>query len=209
MYSDEGGYLRDGGEEGALYAEEEGDLYAEYNYEDEEEMPYEEDEDMYPLDGTMSEEQEPPYTPTPTSTAPTLVPPSDSALTTRPPLEKQASLHQQQPTNDLLHPPSTGTGQLSVRQEDQLHPFPTDSSTIPFTPAQTDLSTPTTHTPSAVPQPPTPDTEPLEPEPKPEPLQVEPQASEQTPERKSSLPAPEEKPEEPPVPRSVHSIIHY
>ncbi|XP_056894289.1 protein unc-13 homolog A isoform X3 [Takifugu flavidus] len=200
MYSDEGGYLRDGGEEGALYAEEEGDLYAEYNYEDEEEMPYEEDEDMYPLDGTMSEEQEPPYTPTPTSTAPTLVPPSDSALTTRPPLEKQASLHQQQPTHDHLHPPSMGTGQLPVKQEDQLHPFPTDSSTIPFTPAQTDLSTPTTHTPAAVPQPPTPDTEPPEPEPKPEPLQVEPQALEQTPEGKSSPPAPEEKPEEPPVP---------
>lgn len=208
MYSDEGGYLRDGGEEGALYAEEEGDLYAEYNYEDEEEMPYEEDEDMYPLDGTMSEEQEPPYTPTPTNTAPTLVPPSDSALTTRPPLEKQASLHQQQPTNDHLHPPSTGTGQLPVRQEDQLHPFPTDSSTTPFTPAQTDLSTPTTHTPAPVQQPPTPDTEPLEPEPKPEPLQVEPQALEQTPEGKSSLPAPVEKPEEPPVLRSVHSIIH-
>uniref|UniRef100_A0A3Q1EHF4 Protein unc-13 homolog A-like n=1 Tax=Acanthochromis polyacanthus TaxID=80966 RepID=A0A3Q1EHF4_9TELE len=56
VYSDEGGYLKDGGEEGALYDEEEGDMYAEegeYNYEDEEEMPYEEDEDMYPLDGTL------------------------------------------------------------------------------------------------------------------------------------------------------------
>uniref|UniRef100_A0A3P8SEW0 Unc-13 homolog A (C. elegans) n=1 Tax=Amphiprion percula TaxID=161767 RepID=A0A3P8SEW0_AMPPE len=52
VYSDEGGYLKDGGEEGALYDEEEGEIYAEegaYNYEDEEEMPYEEDEDMYPL----------------------------------------------------------------------------------------------------------------------------------------------------------------
>uniref|UniRef100_A0A3B5B8P8 Unc-13 homolog A n=1 Tax=Stegastes partitus TaxID=144197 RepID=A0A3B5B8P8_9TELE len=42
VYSDEGGYLKDGGEEGALYDEEEGDMYAEegeYNYEDEEEMP--------------------------------------------------------------------------------------------------------------------------------------------------------------------------
>uniref|UniRef100_A0A7N6ADK5 Unc-13 homolog A (C. elegans) n=1 Tax=Anabas testudineus TaxID=64144 RepID=A0A7N6ADK5_ANATE len=76
IYSDEGGYLKDGGEEGALYDEEEGDMYGEegeYNYEDEEEMPYEEDEDMYPLDGTLSEDQEPPYTPTPTSTAPTLM----------------------------------------------------------------------------------------------------------------------------------------
>uniref|UniRef100_A0A4W6C4H0 Unc-13 homolog A (C. elegans) n=1 Tax=Lates calcarifer TaxID=8187 RepID=A0A4W6C4H0_LATCA len=62
VYSDEGGYLKDGGEEGALYDEDEGDMYGEegeYNYEDEEEMPYEEDEDMYPLDGTLSEDQEP------------------------------------------------------------------------------------------------------------------------------------------------------
>uniref|UniRef100_A0A3Q3FVV4 Unc-13 homolog A (C. elegans) n=1 Tax=Labrus bergylta TaxID=56723 RepID=A0A3Q3FVV4_9LABR len=56
VYSDDGGYLKDGGEEGALYAEEEGDMYreeGEYNYEDEEEMPYEEDEDMYQLDGSL------------------------------------------------------------------------------------------------------------------------------------------------------------
>uniref|UniRef100_A0A8C3A1V7 Unc-13 homolog A (C. elegans) n=1 Tax=Cyclopterus lumpus TaxID=8103 RepID=A0A8C3A1V7_CYCLU len=41
VYSDEGGYLKDGGEEGALYAEVEGHLYGEggeYNYEDEEEV---------------------------------------------------------------------------------------------------------------------------------------------------------------------------
>uniref|UniRef100_A0A4W6C568 Unc-13 homolog A (C. elegans) n=1 Tax=Lates calcarifer TaxID=8187 RepID=A0A4W6C568_LATCA len=51
VYSDEGGYLKDGGEEGALYDEDEGDMYGEegeYNYEDEEEMPYEEDEDIFP-----------------------------------------------------------------------------------------------------------------------------------------------------------------
>ena len=45
IYSDDGAYLKDGGEEGALYDEEEGDIYGEegeYNYEDEEEMPYEE-----------------------------------------------------------------------------------------------------------------------------------------------------------------------
>uniref|UniRef100_A0A674EHF9 Protein unc-13 homolog A-like n=1 Tax=Salmo trutta TaxID=8032 RepID=A0A674EHF9_SALTR len=77
VYSDEGGYVKDGGEEGAIYVEEEGELYepeegeGEYNYEGEEEMIYE-DEDLYPLDGTLSEDQEPPYTPTPTSTAPTV-----------------------------------------------------------------------------------------------------------------------------------------
>lgn len=203
MYSDDGGYLRDGGEEGALYVEEEGDMYGEdgeYNYEEEEEMPYEEDEEMYPLDGTLSEDQEPPYTPTPTSTAPTLMPPSDGALPTRPPLEKQASLHQQQPAHDL-HPPSMGTGQLPATQEDQLHLFPTDSSKIPFTPTQNDLPTPTAHTPPAALQSPSPDAEPQEPEPKAEPLEVEPQPIEEASEGKSSLPAPGEKPEEPPVPR--------
>uniref|UniRef100_A0A674EKK2 Protein unc-13 homolog A-like n=1 Tax=Salmo trutta TaxID=8032 RepID=A0A674EKK2_SALTR len=77
--------------EGELYEPEEGE--GEYNYEGEEEMIYE-DEDLYPLDGTLSEDQEPPYTPTPTSTAPTLAP---EASITRPPLEKQASLREQQP----------------------------------------------------------------------------------------------------------------
>ncbi|KAL0160250.1 hypothetical protein M9458_043975, partial [Cirrhinus mrigala] len=97
VYSDDGEYNKDGGEEGALYDEEDGEIYEqeEYPYEEEEEgMVYEEDEDLYPLDGTLSEEQEPPYTPTPTSTAPTLAP---EAPTSRPPLEKQASMHQQQP----------------------------------------------------------------------------------------------------------------
>ncbi|AWP11130.1 putative protein unc-13 -like A-like [Scophthalmus maximus] len=110
VYSDEGGYVKDGGEEGALYNENEGDIYdgeVEYNYEDEEEMPYEEDEDMYPLDGTLTEFQEPPYTPTPTSTAPTQMPPSDDQSSPRPPLEKQASLHQQHPAHDQLQPQGT------------------------------------------------------------------------------------------------------
>ncbi|XP_077082571.1 protein unc-13 homolog A isoform X2 [Siphateles boraxobius] len=98
VYSDDGEYNKDGGEEGALYDEEDGEIYqqeeGEYPYEEEEEgMVYEVDEDLYPLDGTLSEEQEPPYTPTPTSTAPTLAP----EATSRPPLEKQASMHQQQP----------------------------------------------------------------------------------------------------------------
>lgn len=213
MYSDEGGYLRDGGEEEALYAEEERDMYGEvgdYNYEDEEEMPYEEDENMYPLDGTLSEDQEPPYTPTPTSTAPTLMPPSDSALSTRPPLEKQTSLHQQQSAHDHLLPPTMATDQLPVSQEDQLQLFPTDSSKIPFPPTQTDLSTPTTHTPAAIQLIPLSDTESQEPktkpEPKPEPLQVEPQPLEQVPEGENSLSAPDEKPEEPPVPRWALSM---
>nr|XP_009294562.1 protein unc-13 homolog A isoform X3 [Danio rerio] len=103
VYSDDGEYNKDGGEEGALY-DEEGEIYeqdeGEYPYEEEEEgMVYEEDEDLYPLDGTLSEEQEPPYTPTPTSTAPTLAP---DALTSRPPLEKQASMHQQQPPQSQI-----------------------------------------------------------------------------------------------------------
>ncbi|XP_039550918.1 protein unc-13 homolog A isoform X4 [Pimephales promelas] len=95
IYSDDGEYNKDGGEEGALYDEEEGEIYqqeeGEYPYEEEVEgMVYEVDEDLYPLDGTLSEEQEPPYTPTPTSTAPTLAP----EVTSRPPLEKQASVQQ-------------------------------------------------------------------------------------------------------------------
>ncbi|XP_026054744.1 protein unc-13 homolog A-like [Carassius auratus] len=99
VYSDDGEYNKDGGEEGALYDEEDGEIYEqeqrEFPYEEEEEgMVYEEDGDLYPLDGTLSEEQEPPYTPTPTSTAPALAP---EAPTSRPPLEKQASIHQQQP----------------------------------------------------------------------------------------------------------------
>ncbi|XP_016298115.1 protein unc-13 homolog A-like isoform X1 [Sinocyclocheilus anshuiensis] len=98
VYSDDGEYNKDGGEEGALYDEEDGEIYeqeeGEYPYEKEEEgRVYEEDENLYPLDGTLSEEQEPPYTPTPTSTAPMLAP---EAPTSRPPLEKQASMHQQQ-----------------------------------------------------------------------------------------------------------------
>lgn len=94
QYSDEGGYSKDGGEEAALYEEEDGGLYdgeEEGLYEDEE-MMYD-DEDLYNLDGTLSEDMEPPFTPTPTSTAP----PSLDVTSSRPPLEKQPSLHQQQP----------------------------------------------------------------------------------------------------------------
>ncbi|XP_051550336.1 protein unc-13 homolog A-like [Myxocyprinus asiaticus] len=99
VYSDDGEFNKDGGKEGALYNEKKGQIYeqeeGEYPYEEEEEgMVYEDDKGLYLLDGTLSEEQEPPYTPTPTNTAPALVP---EAPTSRPPLEKQASMHQQQP----------------------------------------------------------------------------------------------------------------
>uniref|UniRef100_A0A8K9Y5F1 Unc-13 homolog A n=1 Tax=Oncorhynchus mykiss TaxID=8022 RepID=A0A8K9Y5F1_ONCMY len=68
-YSDEGGYSKDGGEEGALYEEDDGGLYEEEGtYEGEEGEIY--DDEDYPLDGTLSEDMEVPYTPTPTSTAP-------------------------------------------------------------------------------------------------------------------------------------------
>ncbi|XP_060796648.1 protein unc-13 homolog A [Neoarius graeffei] len=99
VYSDEGSYVKDGGEEGALYEDEDGDLYeqeeGDYPYEEEEGMGFEEDEELYPLDGTLSEEQEPPYTPTPTSGAPLLA--RETSSFSRPPLEKQTSLHQRQP----------------------------------------------------------------------------------------------------------------
>lgn len=204
VYSDEGGYLKDGGEEGALYAEEEGEMYAEegeYNYEDEEEMPYEEDEDMYPLDGTLSEDQQLPYMPTPTSTAPTLIPPSDGLSSARPPLEKQASLHQQRPAQDQLQPPSTAPGLPPVKQDDKLPPFSTESTKPPFAPTHPALSTPAVSTPMSSSQVPAPDTKTLEPEPKSEVLLEEPHPPEILPAAESVPPAPEEKIEEPPVPR--------
>lgn len=204
IYSDEGGYLKDGGEEGALYDEEEGGMYGdegEYNYEDEEEMPYEEDEDMYPLDGT--EDQEPPYTPTPTSGAVSaggwaLMPTTNGLSSVRPPLEKQPSLHQQRPAHDQLQPPSDAPALVS--QDDKLPPFNLDSTKSPFTPTQPDLSTTTTSTPTTTSQVPAPDSKLLEPEPRSEVPLEERQPPEQPPAAESGPPAPEEKPEEPPVP---------
>ncbi|XP_078115350.1 protein unc-13 homolog A isoform X2 [Sander vitreus] len=201
IYSDEGGYLKDGGEEGALYAEEEGDVYreeGEYIYADEEEMPFEEDEDTYPLDGTLGEDQEPPYTPTPTSTAPPLMPPSDGLSSTRPPLEKQASLHQQRPASDQLPPASTAPSLPPVTHNDTLPPFSAESTKPPFAPTQPALSTTTTSTPTATLQVPAPDTGPLEPEPKFDVPLEEPQTPEQPPVAKSVPPASEERTEEPP-----------
>ncbi len=204
VYSDEGGYLKDGGEEGALYAEEEGDMYeedGEYNYEDEEEMPYEQDDDMYPLEGTLSEDQEPPYTPTPTSTAPTLMPPSDGLSSSRPPLEKQTSLHQQRPAHDELQPPSAAPGPPTVTQDNKLPPFSAESSKPPFASTQPALSTTTTSTTVTTTQALAPDVEPLQPEPKSEMLPEEPPPPEQHSTAESVPPAPEEKTEEPPPPR--------
>lgn len=66
------------------------------------------DEDMYNLDGTLSEDMEPPFTPTPTSTTPK----SLDVPSSRPPLEKQSSFHQQQPpnqTSNQAQPTPSGT----------------------------------------------------------------------------------------------------
>lgn len=101
-YSDEADYSKDGGEEVALYEEEDGELY-----EGEEEGLYEDDEIMYDdedynMDGTLSEDMEPPFTPTPTSTAPTAL----DVPASKPPLEKQPSLHQQQHPAQAANQPS-------------------------------------------------------------------------------------------------------
>ncbi|KAA0718506.1 Protein unc-13 -like protein A [Triplophysa tibetana] len=101
-YSDECAYSKDGGEEEALYEEEDGDLYGEEvdMYEGEEDFNYE-DEDLYPLNRTLSEDEEPPFTPTPTGAGSTLI-----ATSSRPPLEKQTSLHQHQQTQPQSQPPN-------------------------------------------------------------------------------------------------------
>ncbi|XP_028299724.1 protein unc-13 homolog A isoform X2 [Gouania willdenowi] len=198
IYSDEGGYLKDGGEEGALYDDEEGDAYAEereYHYEDEDGLRYE--EDMYPLETGLKEPQEPQYTPTPTSTAPSLMPPSDGLSSTRPPLEKQPSLHQQQPAHDQLLAPTSDHALPPVSQNNTASSFPPDSTKPLFVPSQQDLSG--TATPTATSQVPAQQSKPFEPEPKSETLLEEPRPLEQ-PAAESAPPAPEEKPEEPPVP---------
>ncbi|XP_067086458.1 protein unc-13 homolog A [Osmerus mordax] len=134
VYSDEGGYVKDGGEEGAIY-EGEGAVYGGvvgvYHYEDEEELPYEEDEDLYPLEGALSEDQEAPYTPTPPTA---LAPPEGASV--RPPFEKQASLHQRVP------PQSQAQDQLpSLDTNSQEQPPQTTAPTMPiFTPKQPPLA---------------------------------------------------------------------
>ncbi|XP_033837977.1 protein unc-13 homolog A-like [Periophthalmus magnuspinnatus] len=152
-YSDEGGYSKDGGEDTALYEEEDGELYEEGLYEDDEIMY--DDEDLYNLDGTLSEDMEPPFTPTPTSTAP----PSLDVPSTRPPLEKQSSINQQQPptqppnqTSNQAHPPNmpptTQPNQAATQppKQPQAPPQPAPSATSffsmakPFTSAVTGLA---------------------------------------------------------------------
>ncbi|XP_034149593.1 protein unc-13 homolog A isoform X11 [Esox lucius] len=160
VYSDDGGYVKDGGEEEAIYDDEEGELYepedGEYRYGEEEEMVYEEDEDIYPLEGTLSEDQELPYTPI--STASTLAPEAPIA---RPPLEKQASLREQQPQPPTLASSSPeATTQAETTPPIQA-PVTTTSTKPPFTPmihpslAQPQI--PTAQTPA--PQTPAPETQ--------------------------------------------------
>lgn len=147
-YSDECGYSKDGGEEAALYEEDDGGLYEgeeEGLYEDEE-MMYD-DEDLYNLDGTLSEDMEPPFTPTPTSAAPPVLDVPGS----RPPLEKQPSLHQQQPPTQTpnqaasqAHPPGmAATAQPPSSQQTaqppkqpQTQPQPAPSATSFFSMAK-------------------------------------------------------------------------
>lgn len=144
-YSDEGGYSKDGGEEAALYEEDDGALYEGEEgglYEDEEIM-YDED-DLYNLDGTLSEDMEPPFTPTPTSTAPTTL----DVPSSRPPLEKQSSLHQQQPASQptnqtsnqsrapgVTQPPS-GQPTAQAPKPPQTQPQPAPSATSFFSMAK-------------------------------------------------------------------------
>lgn len=134
----------------ALYEEDDVGLYGgeeEGLYEDEE-MMYD-DEDLYNLDGTLSEDMEPPFTPTPTSTAP----PALDVPSSRPPLEKQPSLHQQQPpaqppnqTSNQSHhsgmvpsaqPPSCQpTAQPPKQPQPQAQPQPAPSATSFFSMAK-------------------------------------------------------------------------
>ncbi|KAK7889648.1 hypothetical protein WMY93_025208 [Mugilogobius chulae] len=195
IYSDEGGYIKDGGEGGALY--DEGDIYGEegdYNYE---EMAYEEDEEMYPINTTFTED----HTATPTSTAQTLMPPSDGLSSTRPPLEKQPSLHQRRPSQEQVQPQSTSTGLPQVTKEDTMPPFTSDTSKSMFTTTQSDLGTTTitTTTTAVTLEVPAVDNKHVEAESRLEVPLEESQPPEKPPEPESAPPTTEEKPEERPV----------
>ncbi|MEQ2197775.1 hypothetical protein XENOCAPTIV_003057, partial [Xenoophorus captivus] len=200
VYSDEGGYLKDGGEEGTLYDEEEGDIYSEerqYNFEDEEELRYG-DEDMYPLADKQSQDKESTYIQMPPGSAPTLMPPSDGLSSTRPPLEKQASLHQQRLAQDQTQSPRAALELPPVTQDSML---PSDVSIKPsFAPSQQQMSVTTTSTPTIPSQVPPQDTKPQEPQPISETPLEEPHPLEQPPAADTVQPAPEEKTEEAPVP---------
>eukprot|EP00063_Salmo_salar_P050411 XP_014025246.1 PREDICTED: protein unc-13 homolog A-like isoform X4 [Salmo salar] len=150
VYSDEGGYIKDDKEEGELYKPKDGE--GEYDYEGEEEMVYEEDEDLYPLDSTLSEELH--YTPSPTSTASTLAPKASIA---RPPLEKQASLREQQPQPPTLAPSSLAP----TTQAHSMLPFQLPVTTASTKPTFTPMIHPSLIQPPApTTQPPAPDTQP-------------------------------------------------
>ncbi|KAM4575010.1 protein unc-13 homolog A [Fundulus diaphanus] len=201
-YSDDGGYLKDGGEEGALFDEEEGEIYAEegqYNYEDEEETRYRA-EDMFPPGDKQSQDKEATNTTAPPSSAPTLMPPSDGLSSTRPPLEKQASLHQQRLAQDQTQSPSAALELPPVSQDSALPFDATDSIKPSFAPSQQQTSVTTTSTPTIPCQVPPQDTKPQEPEPKSETPVEELLPFEQPPAAETVQPAPEEKPEEVPVP---------
>ncbi|XP_077573303.1 protein unc-13 homolog A isoform X1 [Stigmatopora nigra] len=198
IYSDEESYVKDGTEDGVLYDDEECDIYEEepaYDYENEEEMPYEEEKDIYPIDGALNEEQEEPNTPA--SMAATLPPPSDNISSSRPPLEKQPSLHQQQPSSQLQ---TSSTG--PPKWDDPLLPFMPDPTLAPpqqdsFTPAAITIdSTPAISTVLEIPDP---DVNFQELEAKPELLLDEVLPPEQLPPEEIISPPPEAKTEEPPV----------
>lgn len=142
-YSDEGGYSKDGGEEAALYEEEDGGLYEveeEGLYEDEDLMY--DDDDLYNLDGNLSEDLEPPFTPTPTSTAP----PALDVPSSRPPLEKQPSVHEKpppaQPANQVSSqgPPAGVAPTAQLPPGHQTSPAPKQPPPPPQTQAQTAAS---------------------------------------------------------------------
>ncbi|KAM6963402.1 protein unc-13 homolog A [Aplochiton taeniatus] len=225
VYSDDAGYIKEEGEDGAPYHEGEVELYqgqgeeGQYKEYYEEEMPYEEEEeeDMYPLDGTCSEDQVAPYTPTPTGTAPTLTPPMEELSSSRPPLEKQASLHQQQqplpgpapetlaesapPTLSPTQPPSSTAFTKPLFTPTQ--PPSSTAFTKPlFTPSQPGLST--------VPFPPkvpSPESLPPEPDALPDLSLEEPLSPEPLPPVESPPATAEEKPEEPLVPTFKREIM--
>ncbi|KAJ7993040.1 hypothetical protein DPEC_G00268310 [Dallia pectoralis] len=134
VYSDEGGYVKDGGEEEAIFDEDdEGEPYepedGEYHYGEEEEMAYEEDEDVYPLEVKFGEDPELPYTPVNATSTP-----APEAFVTRPPLEKQATMREQPP-----QAPTLGNGSLEATSQAQAtpsiqHPVTTTATKPAFTP---------------------------------------------------------------------------
>ncbi|CAL8268492.1 unnamed protein product [Arctogadus glacialis] len=164
----EGGYFKDGGEEGALYdgGGEEAELYGGGAVEEEEaelgggvvgygyqngngETAYEGGEEeegeggVYRLERALSEDQEPPYTPTPPSGSPAPFPPPAEGVAAappgRPPLEKQASLRPPPPCSDpgpgLLGPLAPGGPDGSAPPFSSL-----SAPKLPFTPGRPDLA---------------------------------------------------------------------